>query len=541
MRSISARGSVTSAACWVVTLPSGPHRTAARARSSRAPWPGGGGRARASGRVVLTRSEDTRRRSSNSIAHPLAGAPAAPRRAAISASASAASIEVSTCEPWGPVGSACQPSSAGAQAAAHGLLAARVALDRAASSTARRAGGVAGRRPAGRAARAGRTAGRSPSPTPGCRAARTPSTRLAGALERCRTRSGARAAAPRPRSARRTPSAARAPFTWSCGPTDTPPRHAHHVRPRDGARERRRAWRPARPGPSRPPPRSRPRAVGLGGERGGVRAPDPARARAAAPGSTSSSPVARQPEPRPARAARARRGPTLAQHAERRGAEPRSRRGARCRPPARPRPRGGCWRPAAIAGTRNPPVALLDALDRHHRGGALGHGGAGRDPDRRARERRAAAPGGPRATPRRSARSPSASGGRAKPSIAEVSKGGTSTALVTSSASTRPSASAQRHLLSRQRAHRCQDEPPGLVDRHASGHARILPATGAAMASGAPVGLAFRPYPCLVWLRPAQEDVACPTQTAVPTLPSAGLWRASIARARSWPRRGWCA
>ena len=85
--------------------------------------------------------------------------------------------------------------------------------------------------------------------------------------------------------------------------------------------------------------------------------------------------------------------------------------------------------------------------------------------------------------------------------------------LLTSSASTRPSASPSATGLSREPednvAARTSRRPSSIVN--ASGHA---PQSSALTPIGGRPVLAFRPYPCLVWLRPVQEDVACPTQTA---------------------------
>ena len=73
---------------------------------------------------------------------------------------------------------------------------------------------------------------------------------------------------------------------------------------------------------------------------------------------------------------------------------------------------------------------------------------------------------------------------RAKPSIAELSNGGTSIALVTSSASTRPSAVRERDALRAERPHGCE-HPLAAPPRSRSGHARDL-RTGSGPARSGP-------------------------------------------------------
>ena len=208
--SSSSRGSVTSATWRLPVLP-----------PFSVPWDCGSwtivtrARARA---VALEQPARVARphRSSTSTRSP---AGASPSPGAIRARPSAPTIEVSTCEPWASlVGAARQPVLALKKADPDRLLAPRVARDRARSSaaTTRGASGAApwsaasagpheqleGDHRRHGVARAGRRRACSP---------RTPN--QVGLPGRSRT--------PQKRSS--TPSSRSAGFTWSCGPTETPP------------------------------------------------------------------------------------------------------------------------------------------------------------------------------------------------------------------------------------------------------------------------------------------------------------------------------
>ena len=120
MRSSSERGSVTSAICFE-PMP-----------SSAAD--GGCSTGMICTRARARRSRSIRRRGSRRLtaARPPRALPAAtsPSPGAMRASAVAPSIEVSMCEPCGPVVRACQPSPDDLEVDAHGLLAGPVAGDR---------------------------------------------------------------------------------------------------------------------------------------------------------------------------------------------------------------------------------------------------------------------------------------------------------------------------------------------------------------------------------------------------------------------------
>ena len=118
-----------------------------------------------------------------------------------------------------------------------------------------------------------------------------------------------------------------------------------------------------------------------------------------------------------------------------------------------PRRRAGHSRQAACLRHRNPiivagPTTLhrRRSLEGNHGIRALRHHRPGGNPHRLTRRKRARNGCPARASPTTSS-SAAGPATTAKPSIAELSKGGTSSVLVTSSASTRPSAGVQRHRL----------------------------------------------------------------------------------------------
>ena len=172
-----------------------------------------------------------------------------------------------------------------------------------------------------------------------------------------------------------TPSAASAALTWSCGPTETPP-ETHHDVGRVERRAERRAGGVGAVGHALARDELGARALHLPGQRVAVRAVDAARARAARPGSVSSSPVTSS-------ATRGRRAHDDAS----RGRPTRPR---RARPGPARRPRRSTTSPArdVLAGAADVGAGLggrararvssgaLGALDRHDGGGALGHRGA---------------------------------------------------------------------------------------------------------------------------------------------------------------------
>ena len=268
-------------------------------------------------------------------------------------------------------------------------------------------------------------------------------------------------------------------FTWSCGPTDTPPQ-THTTSDLATARES--ASRVARRlvGTVSTPVTVAPARSAWARNGGSVRAPD-------APGRQRQSRVDQlvaghdQPEARPSRAAARLRARRWRARRARRG-RPRGRRGARCRLPARLR-RAPDVGAQGHRGHADPPVALVDALERHHRGCALGDGGTRRDANRvtgsDSRGRRVARPrltgdgqvalgvrGEGEAVHRRRVEGRDVHGARdvLRQHAAEGVR--------------------ERHLLGRERVNGCQDEALSLVDRHVSGHPRILPAPGAAMGVG---------------------------------------------------------
>ena len=253
------------------------------------------------------------------------------------ASASAPSIEVSTCEPWSLVGVACQPSSRELEAAADQVGAAgrlRVVLveDRGRPRRSRRvAPSIAPDRRPGeeqeRDHRRDRVARAARRPAPARRARRPNQVGLPG-----------RSATPQKTCS--TPSAASAGRTWSCSPTETPPETTVSS-PVERPRERR---------------RGRVAVVGddLGADELRAGALDQRRrpstrsscgsppGRSGSPGSCSSSPVVStvtRGAPRAGDLAAADRGehPELGRARARSPAASTVLAGARC-----PRPRGGC-------------------------------------------------------------------------------------------------------------------------------------------------------------------------------------------------------
>ena len=310
------------------------------------------------------------------------------------------------------------------------------------------------------AARAARRAGRSPSPTRGCPAGRT------------------RASPPRtpnqvglPGPQAHAPEALLHPELLHRGAHVVVRAHRHAAGDADHVGARRApAASAARVARRRRRARctlltsSAPGALHLGGERVGVRAVDP---------------------PGPERLAGARQ--LVAGHHQRHP-RPRARRRASARPTdaatpssAGPEPRAGAEQQLALAhvlarhaarsspgsasGTATRSPRLLGALHRHHRVGALGHHRAGGDAHRGARLHRARRKGWPaRDSPddRQLGRGPGHA--RAKPSIAELSNGGTSSPAASVLGEHPAERPLQRHVLRGERPAPRVEHPlaPGL-------------------------------------------------------------------------------
>ena len=301
----------------------------------------------------------------------------------------------------------------------------------------------------------------------------------------------ARASGARPRSAPPRRASRSAPLHVVVRAHRHAARDAHHVGARERALERR-ARALGGVGRARARDQLRARARDLGGQGEARWSCRCGRAPSGSPGCTSSSPVTTQRHARAARRSAARARPSEAatpSSAGPSGVPARSTDVAGAHVLARA---GGCSRPARVSGTRTRSPSVLGALHGHHGVGALGHRRAGGDAHGRARLEHARRTGGPARDSPTTCSSAAGPATSAKPSIAELSKGGTSPGAGQRPRPARgPSASLERHGLGAERPD-LRQHPPRAPRRSRSGCSWRQSFQGRAFARGA-VLCKFRP------------------------------------------------